>query len=350
MPEGQEEELEAGTTRARSPSVKIVKQKPIEGERLWGRVLEGTGRWWMVELEDSPGTILECSVAGTVTVADPSSTLIAVGDRVECIRTGKETPSGLPGGVIVAVGPRLRKLERYRRREGKEQVIASNVEQLVILQAVEAPPYDRFLIDRYLIAAAKGDLKPILCVNKIDLGDAARVRQELAYYAHALGIPLVLCSARTGEGIEELRAVLKGKLSVLAGPSGVGKSTLTNLLLGREVQQVGEVSQKLGRGRHITTMARMLRLPEGGYIVDTPGIQDLTLWELTQEELPFYFPDFQPWAQECHYQPCFHIHEPNCRVREAVAEGRIDPLRYEHYRRLWQSLPKYHYQWRTRQR
>ncbi len=329
-------------------AIKRVKRKPVEGIPRRGRVLEGTGRWWLVELEEPAGELLECTVAGTLVAPEESPTLIAVGDVVECLRTEESAPGGLPQGMIVMVHPRRTKLARYRRREGKEQVIASNVDQLIILQAVAQPPYDRFLIDRYLIAAEKGDLQPVLCINKLDLGSADQVREELRYYAEVLGIRLILCSAQTGEGIDELRAVLTGKTSVLSGPSGVGKSTLTNLLLGSNVQQVGPISPKLGQGRQTTTMARMFRLPGGGYIIDTPGIRELTIWELTREELPAYFPDFEPWAQECAYQPCSHIHEPDCAVRSAAARGQIDPVRYEHYCRLWHSLPKHAYQWRQR--
>ena len=331
-------------------SVKRVRRKPLGSTPLRGRVLEGTGRQWIVELEGTAGHRLSCTVAGTVIAPEESSTLIAVGDLVDCLPTKDRDPSGLPQGLIVAIHPRRTKLARYRRREGTEQIIASNVDQLVILQAVAQPAYDRFLIDRYLIAAEKGGLQAVLCINKVDLGSAEQVRRDLRHYTEVLGIPLVLCSARTGEGLNELRAVLAGKTSVLSGPSGVGKSTLTNLLLGADVQQIGPISPKLGQGQQTTTMARMFPLPGGGYIIDTPGIRELTIWELTREELPDYFPDFHPWAQECAYQPCSHIHEPSCAVRAAVEQGHIDPLRYEHYCRLWTSLPKYHYEWRQRRR
>ncbi len=333
------------TKQRRTPSVKVVRHKPTTGDELTGRVLEGTGRWWLVELE-ATRALAECSIAGTVVAEHSDATLIAVGDRVRCVLTRTQSPGGLPQGLIVAILPRTTKLERYRRRERHPHVIASNVDQLVILQAAAEPAYDRFLIDRYLIAAYRGGLTPVLCINKIDLGSAADIRQELGYYAEALGVELVLCSAVTGDGIETLRSVLANHVSVLSGPSGVGKSTLTNVLLGTEVQEVGSISPKLGQGRHVTTMARMFRLPDGGYIVDTPGIRDLTIWELTREELPDYFPDFAPWAEQCRYQPCSHIHEPNCAVRDAVHRGDIPEWRYDHYHRLWHSLPKYEYQWR----
>ncbi|MDW8225247.1 MAG: ribosome small subunit-dependent GTPase A [Bacteroidota bacterium] len=336
--------------RQRNLSVQPVKYKPTEKKRLRGRVLEGSGRLWLVQLEDELRTLLRCTVAGTVVVADDSPTLLAVGDSVECVLTKEPSLDRLPQGVIVSVHPRHTKLARYRRREGKEQIIASNVNQLVVLQAVAEPEYDRFLIDRYLIAAEKGGLRPVLCINKIDLGSERHIRKELRFYPTVLGVPLVLCSALTGKGIDQLQKVLAGKISVLSGPSGVGKSTLTNLLIGSEVQRVGEISQKLGRGQHVTTRTRMLRLPKGGYIVDTPGIQDISIWELTRDELPAYFHEFEPWAESCQYQPCSHIHEPHCGVRAAVEQGHIPKWRYEHYCRLWLSLPKYEYEWRTRRR
>ncbi|MEN3026578.1 MAG: ribosome small subunit-dependent GTPase A [Chlorobiota bacterium] len=329
-------------------AIKPVKHKPLSHPPQQGRVMEGTGRWWLVEPAQAPETLVECSIAGTVVVHHGDSTLVAVGDLVEFILTDKQAPSGLPQGMIVSIHDRRTKLTRYRRREGQEQVITSNVDQLVILHAAAEPRYDRFLIDRYLIAAQRGELTPILCINKLDLGSLEQLSEELRYYSEQLGLQLILCSARTGAGIDCLREALRDKVSVFSGPSGAGKSTLTNLLLGREEQLVGKISHKLQRGRHVTTMARMFRLPQGGYIVDTPGIQDLTIWELTRDELPAYFDDFLPWAQECTYQPCSHIHEPQCAVRAAVERGEIPAWRYEHYCRLWQSLPKY--EWRRGRR
>jgi len=332
------------------PSIKFVKQKPLADQELYrGRILEGTGRHWIVEPEENPEELLECTVAGTVVSEEPdSSHVVAVGDLVSFVRTKERAPSGYPQGVIVQILRRHTKLTRYRRGEGKEQVLVSNADQLVILQAAAEPRYDRFLIDRYLIAAELGGLQALICLNKIDLGCPQQIREELRVYTDVLHVPLLLCSALTGEGIDSLRAVLQGKISILSGPSGVGKSTLANLLLGRELQRVGPISPKLRQGRHVTTMARMFRLPEGGYIVDTPGIRELFFWNITRDELEDFFPDFQPWAKECLYQPCSHIHEPGCAVRSAVEQGNIDSLRYDHYCRLWQSLPKYRYQWKHR--
>ncbi len=329
-------------------SVKAVRRKLGAQQRFRARVLEGTGKRWLVELED--GQLWECAVAGAVELEEESPTLVAVGDFVECVPRQGTGVSGLPQGLIVRREVRRTKLSRYRRREGKEQVVVSNVDQLAILLAAAEPRYDRFLIDRYLIAAEKGELAPLLCINKVDLGDAEQIRADLRFYAEVLGVPVLLLSARTGEGLEGFRTLLAGKATVLSGPSGVGKSTLTNLLVGEEVQRIGEISLKLGQGRHVTTMARMFRLPQGGYIVDTPGIRDLSIWELTRAELAGYFHEFDDWAQECRYQPCSHIHEPECAVRRAVQEGRLDRQRYENYCRLWMSLPEHAYQWRGRVR
>lgn len=337
-------------SKGSSPSIRFIKRKPlIEAELHRGRILEGTGRQWLVEPNEHLEALVECTVAGTVVTEEPGTTrVVAVGDEVEFLLTAEQAPSGRPQGLIVRILRRRTKLARYRRVEGKEQILLSNADQLVILQAVAAPAYDRFLIDRYLIVAELGQLQPLLCVNKIDLGLTPRIRQDLRVYTDILGIPTVFCSALTGEGIDALRQALRGKISALSGPSGVGKSTLTNLLLGQTVQQVGQISPKLEQGRHVTTMVRMFPLPEGGYIVDTPGIRELFVWELTRDELEHFFPDFQPWAGQCLYRPCSHTHEPDCAVQAAVEKGEIDPVRYEHYRRLWRSLPKYQYEWKYR--
>ncbi len=339
-----------GERPAPSTSIRFIKRKRLDEAQLYrGRVLEGTGRQWLVEPQEDPKRLVECTVAGTVVSEDPATPqVVAVGDEVEFVLTDERSPSGYPQGLIVHILQRRTKLARYRRVEGKEQILVSNADQLVILQAIAEPAYNRFLIDRYLIVAELGQLQPVLCVNKIDLGLTPQVRQDLRVYSDTLGIPTIFCSALTGEGIDVLRQILQGKISALSGPSGVGKSTLTNLLLGRAVQQVGPISPKLGQGRHVTTMVRMFPLPEGGYIVDTPGIRELFVRELTRDELERFFPDFQPWQAECLYRPCSHIHEPECAVRAAVADGKIDALRYEHYCRLWRSLPKYQYQWKRR--
>jgi hypothetical protein len=190
-------------------SVKAVRRKLGAQQRFRARVLEGTGKRWLVELED--GRLWECAVAGAVELEEESPTLVAVGDLVECVPRQGTGVSGLPQGLIVRREARRTKLARYRRREGKEQVVVSNVDQLAILLAAAEPRYDRFLIDRYLIAAEKGELAPLLCINKIDLGDAEQIRADLRFYAEVLGIPVLLLSAQTGEGLEEFRSLLAGQ-------------------------------------------------------------------------------------------------------------------------------------------
>jgi ribosome biogenesis GTPase len=205
------------------------------------------------------------------------------------------------------------------------------------------PFYNRRLIDRYLIAIELGNLEPIICINKIDLMDEDFVREDLTVYSEMLGIPVLLVSATKKKNLRALKTLLSGKKTVFSGPSGVGKSTLVNMLVGDEVQSVTEVSAKTQKGLHTTTFSVIFPLPEaqfpdGGYILDTPGIREFGMWNVDAEDIPFYFHDFDDYRLECRFTPCTHTHEPHCAVKAAVEAGEIDPERYESYCLILESM------------
>jgi ribosome biogenesis GTPase len=346
-----DEEEDAVPLRAvsMSPRLKNIQQKNNTefADTREGWVIDSTGRSWITEYRTEDGRIeqYDCVVSRSIVTDNPASTLVAVGDYV-LFRA--EPRSGeadtLPNGVIVFVKERETKLARESAgKDGIEQVIVSNIDQVVILMSAADPFYNRRLIDRYLIAIELGNVEPIICINKIDLMDADFVREDLAVYSEHLGIPVVLVSAEKKKNIAALKKLLSGKKTVFSGPSGVGKSTLVNLLLGDDVQDVTEVSAKTQKGLHTTTFSVIFPLPEkqfagGGYIMDTPGIREFGMWNVGKEDIPFYFHDFDDYRLECRFTPCTHTHEPHCAVKAAVEAGEIDPERYESYCLILESM------------
>ncbi len=241
-------------------------------------------------------------------------------------------------GTLHRILPRATKLVRMRTQRGsssrqqqqEEQVLAANVDLAVIVASAAMPPFHPRLVDRYLIMCQYGEVAPLLCLNKCDL---AEEQPDLSIY-EGLGVPVLYTSATTGEGLEELRVHLQGKFSVLTGHSGVGKSSLVNRLLEQEILQVAEVSAATGRGRHTTTVSSLHKLDEGTYLIDTPGIRSLALWEVDSYSLRFYFPEFEEPSLNCKFRNCLHASEPGCAVKEAVRLGDIPFERYESYLRV----------------
>lgn len=257
---------------------------------------------------------------------------VAVGDRVQVERTEDGS------GVIVERLERRSVLSRTSvARPDLEQVVVANVDQLVVVVAAERPPLREHVLDRFLIAAHKGKLQPVICVNKIDLADPEDVARRLAVY-ESLGYPIVITSVKLPYGIEDLRSALQGRSSVLWGPSGAGKSSLLNALEPELGLRVRAVSRRTGKGGHTTTSARLYQLGAGTYVADTPGIRELQIWDLLPEEVAQYFVELEPLREQCYFRSCLHEQEPGCAIREAVEAGEIAAVRYESYLRIIATL------------
>jgi len=259
---------------------------------------------------------------------------IAVGDRVAYTIQ----PTG--DGVVERVEPRHGgKLARKTAGERSiEQVVAANVDQLVVVAAVADPPLNRRLLDRLAVSGEHGELEIVVCLNKTDLVPAEHLEPTLAVY-RALGYRAIATSATQGTGIDALREVLSRKTSVLAGPSGVGKSSLLMAVEPELEIRVQEVSSASRKGRHTTTAVSLLPLACGGYVVDTPGIREFALYDIERDDLKHYFPEMADRFGQCRFADCTHLHEPGCAVAAAVEAGDIDAERYESYRRIYESLP-----------
>lgn len=261
-------------------------------------------------------------------LVDGKSSILAPGDLVRIEQTTQ-------GPVVCAVKTRVNKLSRPAIGRNREQVIAANIDLAVIVASVSGPPFSPGLIDRYLVAAQAGGVTPIVCINKIDL--AGDDMQGAAMYRE-LGLTVVATSCKTGEGIDGLRAQLLGKTSVLAGHSGVGKSSIVNALDPNVTIHTREISESTNKGRHTTSASRLYRLDGGIRIIDTPGVKQLGLWGVTPAELDYYFPEIASTSPTCRFRDCTHTHEPKCAVRDAVESGAIARVRFESYLRIRASL------------
>jgi ribosome biogenesis GTPase len=288
---------------------------------LPGRVLRVHGLQSVVETDD--GRQYRCAVRRLLrTLATDERNIVATGDRV-WIR-----PSLNDEGFIERVEPRHGLLTRESR--GREHVLVANVDQVVIVMALVEPDIKPHLIDRYLASAAQGGISPIICLNKADLVDPVPYQPIIGLYSQ-LGIYVLLTSARTGLGIPQLREWLGGRQTVFSGQSGVGKSSLLNAVqpgLGLQVREVSETNQK---GRHTTTTAELIRLDFGGWVVDTPGIRQFSLWDIIPEEVEGFFPEMRPFVPLCAFPDCTHTHEDRCAVKRAVRLGQISASRYTSY-------------------
>jgi ribosome biogenesis GTPase / thiamine phosphate phosphatase len=316
-------------------------KKEIEevGAALEGVVTEARGASYLVSAGD--GKYYRCrTIAGTQT-ENIDASLVSVGDRVRFKESG-ESGEANPQGVITHVEKRFSTLERkrdVRRNRSKEtkQVIASNIEQLVIVVAAFEPPLSTRLIDRYLVFAESENLPVVIVVNKMDLDDDGEIPALMEPYT-LLGYTVILVSVRQKRGLEELDQLLSGKVSAMSGHSGVGKSSIINVLTGQKRMKTARTSYKNGKGVHTTSNAVMLPLISGGYLIDTPGIREFSLSGISREQLRFYFREFLQFMPECSYSSCSHTVEPGCSVRRAAEEGIVDPDRYESYLVLYEGL------------
>ncbi len=244
------------------------------------------------------------------------------------------TPLSADRGVIEDIAPRRNVLSRARSEMETEHVMMANVDLAILVFSVREPEPRLGLLDRYLALCEGAEIPPLILFNKIDLGPSPEIEEAMALYA-GLGYPVERTSVTSGHGIAALKEWLAGRTSLLTGPSGVGKSSLMNVILPGANQRIGEISAATGKGRHTTTGARLLPLPDGGWLADSAGIRELALWNAPADTLPQCFVELRPIADDCDYEDCDHAEDAEgCALRAALAEGRIAPSRWESFTRL----------------
>lgn len=273
--------------------------------------------------------LFTCHLRGRLKRGPRLGDVVAVGDwvRIEPVAEGK--------GMIEEIEPRQRTLARLAPtpRGEYQQIIIANPDQAVFVFACAQPAPRLGMLDRFLVIAEKQGLPALIVANKVDITGMERAQELFDHYT-PLGYPLVYASVRQNLGIDRLQAYLHGKVSVLAGPSGVGKTSLLNAIqpgLGLEVR---EVSRRTSKGRHTTVVRQLFPLKDGGYVADTPGLKALALWDVAPEEIDGYFPELRSLVADCQFNDCTHVREPGCAVREAVKQGTVHPSRYEAYLRM----------------
>jgi len=279
-----------------------------------------------VEVEDERGARHRCAFRQNLDI-------LVSGDRVAW------QPAQDQRGVVVALAPRTSVLSRPDFT-GQMKAIAANIDQILVVTAAY-PQLNEGLIDRYLIAAEAIGVKPVILVNKIDLLDEAalaELRQRLADY-ESIGYCVLYASTKREHGLDALQAQLAGKISVLVGQSGVGKSSLVKHILPDMDVRIGEVSDATGKGRHTTSAARLYHLPAGGKLIDSPGVREFGLWNITRDQAARGFIEFHEYLGQCKFSDCSHSHEPGCALRAAVDAGKISARRFESYHRIVDSLP-----------
>lgn len=286
-----------------------------------GTVFRVQGLHNLVRTDD--GQFFNCQVRRLLkTMSIEHRNAVAVGDRV-WIRPDPDAT-----GWIEAIEPRRGMLKRGYRRRG--QIIASNIDKILIVSGFEEPGIKPALIDRYLVAAHRGGVKPILIFNKSDLVDMSQAQWVIGLYAQ-LGYETLVTSVRTNQGIDRLKQIIGHGLTAFSGQSGVGKSSLLNAIEPGLNLRVGEVSSWTFKGKHTTTTAEVIQLKSGGLVIDTPGLRQFELWEIPPREIEGGFVEFRPWIPQCKFPDCTHRNEQGCAVRSAVYDGLITECRYESY-------------------
>lgn len=278
--------------------------------------------------------------------------LIAVGDYVyitpgKCDAKDSKRKSSLPEGVIESVEPRATLLGRGENlSRHKQQIIAANIDLVMVVASVYAPVFRPALIDRYLIAAEKGNLQSAIVINKVDMireiePKERKLFEDFCELYEALGYTLFLVSSKSGKGLNALEEHMAAKASVFSGQSGTGKSSLLTAITGQELL-VGDTVRRTHKGSHTTVKTRLIPLASGGFCLDTPGIKSFGIWDFKLEDIKRHFFEISELGEECHFPDCSHRHEPSCRVKEALELGEVSAIRYQSYEALLEELSSEH--------
>ena len=285
---------------------------------MQGKIIRGIAGFYYVHTADG---VYECKARG---VFRKDNRKPLVGDDV----------------LMDVVDPEEKKGNIVELLERKSELIrpaVANVDQALVIFAVMNPEPNFNLLDRFLILMAQQGLPCVICFNKADLDQEGKAQEAYEIYKNS-GCKILVFSAKEGKGTEELEALLKGKTTTVAGPSGVGKSTLINSLQKSVVMETGAVSEKIKRGKHTTRHTELIAIDNDTYILDTPGFSSLGLFDLEKEDLAGFYPEFVPFEKYCRFGGCSHISEPDCGVKEALQESKISPVRYENYCLLYEEL------------
>ena len=295
-------------------------------KQLEGQVIRSQSGFLVVNTDEGEYT---CRLRGRLKQEDTTGDIVAVGDHVTI------TPHEDGTGTIDAVHERKSVFSRIRTgiKRDFQQIILANPDQIVAVFACAQPEPHLRMLDRFLVIAEKQHIDALIVANKIDLVTRDHAESIFGLYED-LGYPVLYTSAHTGQGVDALRDHLKDKISALAGPSGVGKSSLLNAIQPELGLHVRQVSQTTSKGLHTTQVRELFPLDVGGYVADTPGIRSLALWDTEPEELDAYFIEMRDLVADCKFSDCTHTHEPGCAVQEAVARGAIAAERYNSYLRL----------------
>ena len=331
LSKGQQRRVNANHERRLKTSV----EKPDLDDNLFGEAAEGIviSRFGMhADVESADGETHRCNIRRTIRS-------LVTGDRVVW-RPGKAAAEGVNvKGIVEAVHERTSVLTRPDFYDGVKP-IAANINQIVIVSAI-LPELSLNIIDRYLVACETLDVEPIIVLNKIDLLDAKGldfVNTQMDIYRN-IGFRVLMVSSYTQDGLKPLEEALTDRISIFAGQSGVGKSSLLNSLLGLPVEiVVNDVSDNSGLGQHTTTASRLYHFPHGGDVIDSPGVREFGLWHLEPEQVTHGFIDFHDYLGHCKYRDCKHDTDPGCAIREAVEQGKIAVSRFENYHRILESM------------
>lgn len=286
---------------------------------MQGKIIKGIAGFYYVHAGESG--IYECKAKG---IFRNQKIKPLVGDNVRMTVLDEQDKEGNIEEIL------------SRKNELIRPAVA-NVDQALVIFAAAKPRPNFNLLDRFLILMQYQDVPAVLCFNKQDIVTEQELQLLKDTYISA-GYEVHFTSAKEQSGIDEIRRILKGKTTAVAGPSGVGKSSLINLLSPEASMETGDISRKIERGRHTTRHSELFALDEDSYICDTPGFSSIYLPDMEKEELGRYFPEFAGYEGDCRFQGCAHIHEPDCAVQKALAEGRISPIRYENYKLLYNEL------------
>ena len=306
-----------------------------------GLVYKSTGSWYI--LRDPSGRSWNARTKGVLKLEDITSTNpVAVGDWVDFEIESDAQSTALIDQIL----PRHNYINRQSpRHKHQHHIVAANLDQTVLVVTIREPRTSQGFIDRFLVAAEMYHVKPVLVFNKSDLyrDKELQLFEALRDMYQPLGYPVLLVSAEKQEGLAELNAVLKDKTTLLSGHSGVGKSSLLNVLFPGMNRKTQDVSGWSGKGQHTTTFAEMFDLPQGGKIIDTPGMREFGIVDLSKQELSHYFPEMKNRIQNCQFNNCLHSNEPGCAIKDAVNQGLIHEDRYVSYRTILDSFDEESY-------